>query len=795
MPVQHPCGEATRVGVMTVTTQAQRLRVFISSVLGELEAERIAARQAVEGLRLVPAFGASLEQSQIFIGVYWQEFGSDIADEYRRSADRPRLIYLREPAPARDARLTALLDHIRAGGAVSYRRFSTPRQLAHLIRADLVLVLSDRFEDDPSFEHHSLVQLPTGQFIGRGREMNQLRQLLGRAEVRLVTLTGQAGIGKTRLAMQLASETHGDIVVVDLLRVPQPGAVSVAMAEALRIPTSSDVPALDALRDYLRRRNLKVLITSRERLRIAGEHEFAIPPLAEAVELFTERARSANSSFEPSPSQLEVIANITRTLDGLPLAIELAAAHLGVGSPEWIRDQLKSRLESRSSGHPDLPPHDHIVSDTIDWSYDLLGYAEQRLFARLSVFAGGFSLRGAAAVADHLDDGHVFDLLSSLVSHGLVQPVGSDAPRFAMSPVVREFAFAQLAARGDVEPTRRAHAEYVRTRVVSAAAFLLTSNQDPWIDRLRGDLDDIRAALRWSVNAGETGRLAHIAGALWPFWWACNLQREAEQWLLDVRESGADVSPAERAIAEWALGTMRYGLGDLPAAEVSLTSACTLARAAAQSFETHASQALLGLVVGLRGDTPRAEDLIEAALAGFRALDHAWGSAWAQYVKGRLLHVRGSHARAAAALETATADASALGEKWVDGRASLLLGLTYLSLGRHADAWPVLMRSVELIWSFRNFEGTADALEALANLSVAEGHAELGAVLFGAAAGSRAVVTSRVPFPGRGIHARTERELRAALGAAAFSRKVQEGADLTPEQALEVVAKGGRSLT
>jgi hypothetical protein len=301
-----------------------------------------------------------------------------------------------------------------------------------------------------------------------------------------------------------------------------------------------------------------------------------------------------------------------------------------------------------------------------------------------------------------------------------------------MLQIIREFALEQLEARGEVEQTRRAHTEFFRARVESASACLLTANQERWIERLNLDLDDIRAAMRWSLEVGEPGRAARIAGALWPYWWLRSLQREAATWLQEVRAASAELSTAERAATALTLAMMQFILGERAAAESTLNSAYTLARDAADAVRTSLAQ----------------------------ALDYAWGMAYARYLLGL---------------------------------ASLTLGQSYLDLGQPARARPVLVRSLELMSGVGNYYAIDRALDALASLATRDGDADLGAVLFGAAEGSRQTVGAGVWPTDRARREQTEHDLHTTLGAAGFGRRVRDGAGLGPERALALVATESQS--
>ena len=468
-----------------IRTPDQRVRVFISSALQELAAERRAVRDAVTRLRLVPVmfelgarphpprpvYRAYLAQSQVFAGIYWRSYGwvapgeqiSGLEDEYRLSARLPRLIYVKTPAADREPRLTELLARIRDTGEVSYQHFSEPAELQRLVEDDLAVLLSERFEmarprDDAAGEAAlaGALPVPATPLLGREQEAAAVEDLIVREGVRLVTLTGPGGVGKSRLMVEAARRLGPGFAdgarFVDLAAVSAADLVAAAIAAGLGLNTSAGRLIAD-LESYLRARRLLlaldnfeqvldaapllaellataaglvVLVTSRTVLRLRGEHEFLVPPLpippaaADAdpagllgyasVGLFVERAHAADPGFELTDRNAVAVAEICRRLDGLPLAIELAAARVRLLPPQALLARLDQRFSLLTGGARDLPERQRTLRNTLDWSFGLLSPAEQELFARLGVFAGSFGLPAAEAVEDE----PVMDTLGAL---------------------------------------------------------------------------------------------------------------------------------------------------------------------------------------------------------------------------------------------------------------------------------------------------------------------------------------------------------------------------------------------
>ena len=414
-----------------IRTPDQRVRVFVSSTMKELATARAAARRAIERLRLMPVlfelgarpypprelYLAYLQQSDIFIGIYGQQYGwiapgqqvSGLEDEYLNAGGKPKLIYVQSPAPERDPRLTAMLERISSDG-LSYRGFARPEQLAALIADDLAVLLSERFnvgqQQREVAERHRPLPVPASRFVGRAQHIAVVRDLLTDGDARLVTLVGPGGIGKTRMALQIGASLIAQfdaVQMAELDEVSTPDLVISSIAAALGAPESPGQPVFERMIDYLRDRRvllivdnfehviaaapvlgqliartdrLVLLVTSRERLRLSGERVVDVPPLAvpdpsenadgarrtEAVELFLDRARAAGADLPVNEGTLVTVAEICRRLEGVPLAIELAASRSRIVGLDDLLRRLDSRLSFLIDGPRDLPARQHVVS-------------------------------------------------------------------------------------------------------------------------------------------------------------------------------------------------------------------------------------------------------------------------------------------------------------------------------------------------------------------------------------------------------------------------------------------------
>jgi predicted ATPase/DNA-binding CsgD family transcriptional regulator len=680
---------------------------------------------------------------------------------------------------------------------------------------------------------------PLTSFIGREDEIAAIARILRRDDVRLVTLTGPGGVGKTRLALRVAQEVADDfpdgVAFVPLAALGDPDDVLPAIAGALGIRAENPGEAGDRLAHALHGRHLllvldnleqvraaapaladllavsprlHLLITSRARLRVSGEQVVAVPPLAlpasglppapdalmaiDAVRLFVARARAARDDFALTADNATAVAEICRRLDGLPLAIELAASRSDALPPRALLRRLERSLFLLSGGPHDAPPRQRTLRAAIAWSDDLLAPEVQRLFARLAVFPGGFTLAEAIAVSGVSDassspaeaEASVFDRLSPLIEHGLVRVVGEEAidgePRFSMLETIREYALERLEERGETENARRRHAGFYRDVVAANAPELSGPRQREWLDRLEGEAANLRAALAWAIEAGETGLSLALASDLFLFWLKRGHVAEGRTWLLRALAQAADAPPAARLPALLAAAGLTGPAGDIPHATEALALARELGDATAEGRALH----LLG-GPAMQDRPDEAAALLEQAVALHVAQrDRPW-QAMSLILLALTMQRLGDAQRAAAALAEAVAVSAECGERWAQALA--LVGLAaVLRAGREgAGAADHYARGLELALDLGDGVVANEALVGLAGVLASAGRAAQAARLFGAAESLRERMG--ISLSHLIVRDQVERDLaltRQRLDATSFAVARAEGSAIAPRDLL-----------
>jgi len=720
--------------------------------------------------------------------------------------------------------------------------------------------------------------------IGRQQELAEIKRLLLEEEVRLLTLTGPGGTGKTRLALEAAKDltAHfaGGVIFVPLAPITDPDLVAPAIAQATGCVRAGGGTALSAVIADLGRASdptllvldnfeqvidaattvsellaacpdVTVIVTSREVLRLYGEHDFPVhplgrpdlqrlPPLAElaeypAVALFVDRARAANPAFRLTPDNAPGVAEVCARLDGLPLAVELAAAHARLLSPEAMLSRLEHRLELLTGGPRDLPRRQQTLRRTLDWSHQLLAPAEQALFRRLAVFAGGFTLEAAQAVADPYEKlgAEVVAVVGALVDKSLLQTGEAIAPepRLAMLETIREYAFEKLAGSGEEAKTRKAHAAYFLVLAEEGAAALAVSEPPPWLRRFEVEHDNFRTALDWLTREGDAEWGLRMAMGLFYFWERGEHVAEARRRLAGLLELDAARPPGpQRAKALFAAGVLAFlqgdfemcvdlhsrsleiyrGLGDRWGVAVALNSLGVhhTRRGEYEEARRRLEESLavwkelgdhtsfvrslsnLAYVAKMQGRLDEARTLYEKAAAMFDRLGDRLSGAWLLDQEGDMAREQGQLDAAQALYTRSLAVFRSLEDRWGIGSCLADLGVIARQRGDPAEAGRLYREALASFAELGHRRGIARLLETLACLAAGEGQAERGLQLAAAAATLRSCLGAPASAVDRAELERSLATMRKTLGVEAAQRAWREGTAMPLDQAVGLASQG-----
>ncbi len=670
--------------------------------------------------------------------------------------------------------------------------------------------------------------------IGREKEIVEIKDLLHERNVRLLTLTGVGGAGKTRLAQAVARELLSDfpdgVFFIELAGVTSADLVASAIAQPLGLKESGGKPILEILKDHLRdkrillvidnfeqvidaapqirdlldKSRLQILITSRALLRLSAEREFVVPPLGvppeirevplatlagyDAIKLFVQRGQKAKSAFVLTEENACSVAEICALLDGLPLAIELAAARVKILSAQAILAKLDNSLRLLTGGARDLPARQQTVRGMVEWSYDLLTQDEKLLFRRLAVFAGGFSFEAAEAVCggEPLEEQVDFlDLLTSLVDKSLLvtkERSGDGEPRFRMLRVVREYALESLEASDEAETMRRRHAEYFLAIGEEAEPHLQAVRGAEWLDRLTAEHENLRAALTWSLEKSPV-EAARLAGAIRNFWAVRCHFTEGRKWLQAAIERGGPGIPGVvRFKILNGLGAQTRMQGDYAAARKVYEQGLSEGKTANDVRQIAHSNRGLGLVSFHQGDFGAARRFTEDGLASFRELGDDFGVALTLNSLGDLERAEGNTAAARRLLEESLEICQRTGNKAASGSTIASLGALSFEEGNFAAAYSYFADSLANAYELEDTSIVTISLDGFAALAAKRDKPALAARLAGAAQYLREKIAYEMEPIDRRFRDDYLAELKAAIDETAFSEFYEQGLQLNPDQ-------------
>lgn len=631
----------------------------------------------------------------------------------------------------------SLMLHVSVATYVRYRS-SLTKTLVTVLNAHLLDKQPTLDQTQVKLVHQNNLPYQPMPLIGREKELELIQKVILRDGVNLLTITGPGGIGKTRLALQVATELLDDfedgVFFISLAAITDPALVPTTILQTLGFTTSENQPAIDLLKNHLQSKhtllvidnfeqvataasllaqllkaapNLKMLVTSQAVLHVYGEYEFNVPPLSvpdinnlpsleilaqsPAVALFVNRAEAVKVDFSLTPENAPIIAEICSQLDGIPLALELAAARIKLFAPQALLRELSHRLNLLTHKSPDRPPRHQTLRNAVAWSFQLLAPEERALFTQLGVFVGGCTLDAAesiCAVGESKLDVPVLEGLASLVDKSMLQHElrSNGEPRFMLLEILREYALERLEINEQLGFFRKRHASFFLEFVESIEPGPKKPNLSAWMKDLEEEHDNLRAALQWALENNEIEHALRIAGAIWRFWQIHGHVEEGAKWMSAILEHAEKQPTAARAKALWGAGWLGMVIGNLTQSRAYFEEGASIARILADDHYLGLSLHGQGAVARAQGDFDRSRAAFEESLPLFKGLEDSENVAWTFEHLGVTAIEQADFTQANAYLLQGFALFQGIDQRWPCAEALMFLGHAALQQANYAIA-------------------------------------------------------------------------------------------------------------